>query len=44
MEGRNAISFIVFRSEEADIIRTVRAVKELIRKESGIGLIGLLSV
>ncbi|MEE9309268.1 MAG: efflux RND transporter permease subunit [Spirochaetia bacterium] len=44
MEGRKAISFVVYRSEEADIVRTVRAVKELIRKESGVGLIGLLLV
>ena len=40
MEGHKAISFVVYKSEEADIIRTVRAVKELIREESGIGLIG----
>jgi multidrug efflux pump subunit AcrB len=40
MEGRKAISFVVYKSEESDIIRTVRAVKELIREESGIGLIG----
>lgn len=40
MEGRKAISFVVYKSEQADIIRTVRAVKELIREESGIGLIG----
>ena len=40
MEGRKAISFVVYKSEEADIIRTVRAVKELIRGESGVGLIG----
>jgi multidrug efflux pump subunit AcrB len=40
MEGRKAISFVVYKSEEADIIRTVRAVKELIREESGEGLIG----
>lgn len=29
MEGRKAISFVVYRSEEADIVRTVRAVKDL---------------
>ncbi|UCF99120.1 MAG: efflux RND transporter permease subunit [Spirochaetaceae bacterium] len=40
MEGRKAISFVVYKSEEADIIRTVGAVKELIRQESGVGLIG----
>jgi len=40
MEGRKAISFVVYKSEEADIVRTVRAVKELIRTESGMGLIG----
>jgi multidrug efflux pump subunit AcrB len=40
MEGRKAISFIVFKSEEADIIRTVGAVKSLIGKQSGLGLIG----
>ena len=40
MEGRKAISFVVFKSEEADIIRTVRAVKDLIGEESGLGLIG----
>jgi multidrug efflux pump subunit AcrB len=40
MEGRKAISFVVYKSETADIIRTVRAVKKLIREESGVGLIG----
>ena len=40
MEGRKAISFVVYKSEEADIIRTVRAVKALIRGQSGAGLIG----
>jgi multidrug efflux pump subunit AcrB len=39
IEGRKAISFIVYKSEEADIIRTVRAVKQLIEAESGAGLI-----
>ena len=34
MEGRKAISFIVYKSEGADIIRTAKAVKKLIRKES----------
>ncbi|UCF95819.1 MAG: efflux RND transporter permease subunit [Spirochaetaceae bacterium] len=34
VEGRKAISFVVFKSEEADIIRTVRAIKRLIRKEA----------
>jgi len=40
MEGRKAISFVIYKSEQADIIRTVRAVKELIHEESGRGLIG----
>jgi multidrug efflux pump subunit AcrB len=39
IEGRKAISFIVYKSEEADIIRTVRAVKQLIASESGRGLV-----
>jgi multidrug efflux pump subunit AcrB len=39
IEGRKAISFIIYKSEEADIIRTVRAVKQLIEEESGRGLI-----
>ena len=34
LEGRKAISFIVFKDEDADIIRTVRAIKNLVRKES----------
>jgi len=34
MEGRKAISFIVFKSEEADIIRTTNAIKKLIREET----------
>jgi multidrug efflux pump subunit AcrB len=40
IEGRKAISFIVYKSEQADIIRTVQAIKQLIREESGRGLIG----
>ncbi|HUV07001.1 MAG TPA: efflux RND transporter permease subunit, partial [Spirochaetia bacterium] len=34
MEGRKAISFIVFKSGEADIIKTAHAIKEVIRKET----------
>ena len=34
MEGRKAISFIVFKNEEADIIRTTNAIKKLIREET----------
>jgi multidrug efflux pump subunit AcrB len=34
MEGRKAISFIVYKSEEADIIRTADAIKKLIRAET----------
>ncbi len=33
MNGRGAISFVVFSSENADVIRTCDAVKELIAKE-----------
>jgi len=40
IEGRHAISFVVNKSENADIIRTVKAIKELIREESGKGSIG----
>ena len=39
LEGRTAISFVVNKSENADIIRTVRAIKRLIRQESGRGII-----
>ena len=35
MNGRSAISFIVFKKESADIIRTVDAVKELAGSTSG---------
>ncbi len=34
MQGRKAISFIVYKSEDADIIRTVKAIKKLIKEES----------
>ncbi len=34
MEGSKAISFLVFKNENADIIRTANAIKKLIRKES----------
>jgi len=34
VEGRKAISFIVFKDEEADIIRTVNAIKRLVRREA----------
>jgi multidrug efflux pump subunit AcrB len=37
LEGRAAISFIVNKTENADIIRTVDAIKRLIREESGKG-------
>lgn len=39
LEGRTAISFVVNKTENADIIRTVNSIKELIRKESGKGII-----
>ena len=34
MEGKKAISFLVFKNENADIIRTSKAIKKLIRQES----------
>lgn len=34
MAGRTAITFEVYKSENADIIRTDRAIKELIREEA----------
>jgi multidrug efflux pump subunit AcrB len=34
MEGKKAISFLVFKNEHADIIRTSKAIKKLIKKES----------
>jgi multidrug efflux pump subunit AcrB len=34
LEGRKAISFIVFKDEDADIIRTVNAIKKLVRREA----------
>jgi len=40
MEGRPAISFIVNKTESADIIRTVKAIKKLIRVESAKGKLG----
>ena len=40
MEGRPAISFIVNKTESADIIRTVKAIKKLIREESAKGRLG----
>ncbi len=38
MEGKKAISFLVYKSEKADIIRTANAIKILIKEESGRGL------
>jgi multidrug efflux pump subunit AcrB len=40
LEGRSAISFIVYKTEGADIIRTVKAIKKLIREESSKGIMG----
>jgi len=40
MEGRPAISFVVNKTENADIIRTVKAIKKLIREESSKGIMG----
>lgn len=34
IDGVKAISFIVYKSDEADIIRTVKAIKKLIKKEN----------
>ena len=34
MEGKKAISFIVYKNENADIIRTSKAIKKLIKQES----------
>jgi multidrug efflux pump subunit AcrB len=39
MAGKASISFEVYKSENADIIRTVRRVKELIARESGRGIV-----
>jgi multidrug efflux pump subunit AcrB len=40
IEGRSAISFIVNKTENADIIRTVSAIKKLIQDESSKGIMG----
>ncbi|NIM19237.1 MAG: AcrB/AcrD/AcrF family protein [Candidatus Latescibacteria bacterium] len=34
MDGREAISFLVYKKESADVIRTVDAIKELVEEES----------
>jgi len=40
MNGKTAISFVVNKSENADIIRTVRAIKKLMRQEASKGVLG----
>lgn len=39
VNGKEAISFLVYKTSDADIIRTVRAVKKMVREESGKGLL-----
>ncbi len=39
IDGKKAISFVVYKNESADIIRTVRAIRKLIREESARGMI-----
>ena len=40
MNGETAISFVVNKTESADIIRTVKAIKKLIRQEASRGIVG----
>jgi len=40
MNGKSAISFEINKTESADIIRTVRAIKKLIRQEASRGIVG----
>jgi multidrug efflux pump subunit AcrB len=40
MNGRSAISFVVNKTESADIIRTVNAIKKLMRQEARKGRLG----
>jgi len=37
IDGKDAISFLVYKTENADIIRTVRAIKKMISQETGKG-------
>jgi len=39
IDGRNTISFLVYKSENADIIRTVRSIKDMINQEAGKGML-----
>jgi multidrug efflux pump subunit AcrB len=39
IDGKDAISFLVYKTENADIIRTVRAIKKMISEESGRGVL-----
>jgi multidrug efflux pump subunit AcrB len=39
MEGISAISFIINKDENADMIQTVKAIKKLVREESGQGIL-----
>ncbi|HUV07467.1 MAG TPA: efflux RND transporter permease subunit, partial [Spirochaetia bacterium] len=39
VKGRNAIALLIYKTDVADIIRTIDAVKKTIREESGKGLI-----
>jgi multidrug efflux pump subunit AcrB len=40
MNGETAISFEVNKTESADVIRTVKAIKQLIREEASRGIVG----
>ena len=40
VNGRNAISFMVNKTESADVIRTVKAIKKLMREEASKGKVG----
>jgi len=40
INGKNAISFMVNKTESADVIRTVKAIKKLMREEASRGTVG----
>jgi multidrug efflux pump subunit AcrB len=40
VNGKNAISFMVNKTESADVIRTVKAIKKLMREEASRGKVG----
>jgi multidrug efflux pump subunit AcrB len=38
LDGKEAISFLVYKTENADIVRTIKAIKKMVREETGEGL------